>query len=132
MDREIEFRVFDLCYKRVLYGKDIPIYREGLLESIRQFSGQTYELSQYTENKDMYGKKIYDGDIVEVFKIIIDEFDGPNPVEYTKFTKGLVEYYSGVPFIRYFKENGIELLHLNDGQYEIKVIGNRLENKELI
>lgn len=59
MDREIEFRVFDLYEKKVLYGKDIPIYGNGILESIKELSGQTYELSQFTEITDMNGIKIY-------------------------------------------------------------------------
>ena len=66
MERKIEFRVFDYLDKKVLYGQDIPIIAEGLNESIRRFSGQTYELSQYTEVLDRNGKKIYDKDIVDV------------------------------------------------------------------
>ncbi len=67
--REIEFRVFDLYEGEVLYGDQIPKKGEGLLDSIRQLSGQTYELSQYTEIEDLDGNKIYEGDIVEVLDI---------------------------------------------------------------
>lgn len=57
--REIEFRVFDLHEGKVLYGNQIPKHGEGLLDSIRQFSGQSYELSQYTGIEDLDGEKIY-------------------------------------------------------------------------
>lgn len=67
--REIEFRVFDLHDGKVLYGEQIPKKGNGLVESIRQLSGQTYELSQYTEIRDVEGMKIYEGDILEVLSI---------------------------------------------------------------
>lgn len=130
MERKIEFRVFDYLDKKVLYGQDIPIIAEGLNESIRQFSGQTYELSQYTEVLDRNGKKIYDKDIVDVFTIkTVGEYN----TELTKIGTGLVKYYSGEPCINFKNNIGeIESWRLHDQSIEIELVGNILKNNDLL
>lgn len=130
MERKIEFRVLDLLENKVLYGDDIPILADGLQESIRQFSGQTYELNQFTEVLDRNGTKIYDQDILEVFLISIKE---DSDIEHIKIATGLVEYYGGEPWVKYRDQNGeIMILRLNDGDYQLEVVGNRLENRALL
>lgn len=130
MERKIEFRVFDYLDKKVLYGQDIPIIAEGLNESIRQFSGQTYELSQYTEVLDRNGKKIYDKDIVDVFTIkTVGEYN----TELTKIGTGLVKYYSGEPCINFKNNIGeIDSWRLHDQSIEIELVGNILKNNDLL
>ena len=130
MERKIEFRVFDYLDKKVLYGQDIPIIAEGLNESIRQFSGQTYELSQYTEVLDRNGKKIYDKDIVDVFTIkTVGEYN----TELTNIGTGLVKYYAGEPCINFKNNIGeIESWRLHDQSIEIELVGNILKNNDLL
>lgn len=130
MERKIEFRVLDLVERKVLYGNNIPILAKGLQESIRQFSGQSYELSQFTEVLDRNGTKIYDQDILEVFLISIKE---GSDIKHIKIAIGLVEYYGGEPWVKYRDQNGeIIILRLNDGEYEFEVVGNRLEDRALL
>lgn len=130
MERKIEFRVFDLYEKKVLYDDNIPILAEGLQESIRQFSGQTYELNQFTEVLDRNGTKIYDQDILDIFLISIKK---DSDIEHIKISTGLVEYYGGEPWVKYRDQNGeIIILRLNDGDYELEVVGNRLEDRVLL
>lgn len=122
--REIEFRVFDLYDGKVLYGDQIPEYGEGLPQSIRQMSGQTYELSQYTENHDVDGNKIYEQDIVEVLAV---DTKKNFQVEYTKVGEGSVNYYMGVPYVNYFVDGELNSLSLHDRQHDYRVIGNKIE-----
>lgn len=126
--REIEFRVFDLHNGKVLYGEQIPKMGEGLIESIRRFSGQTYELSQYTEINDIDGKKIYEGDIVDILSIELPD-DEEFKVNYIKIGSGIVKYSVGIPSVTFVKEHELCYLSLDDKNHDFKVVGNRLENK---
>lgn len=130
-NRTIEFRVFDLDNKKILYGDDIPDIITppyNLREAIRRFSGQTYELSQYIEQKDINGKKIYEGDFVK----ILEPIDSSNyEIEYLDKGIGIVEYNMGTPSILFIKSNEPNLLYFSNLNFEIEVIGNYLENNEL-
>lgn len=122
--RNIEFRVFDFFNKKVLYGEQIPKFGGGILESIRQLSGQNYELSQYTENHDIDGKRIYEKDIVEILGISTKkEFQ----FEYTKKGQGFVEYSSGIPSVKFLVDGEINILSLHDGKHDYRVIGNKID-----
>lgn len=129
--REIEFRVFDLHSGTVLYGEQIPKKGDGLIESIRQFSGETYDLSQYTEINDINGNKIYEGDIVDILSIKLSD-DEELKVDYIKIGSGVVEYSVGIPSVTFNKEHELCYLSLDDKNHDFKVIGNRLENKALL
>lgn len=128
--REIEFRVFDLHEGKVLYGEQISKKGDGLVESIRQLSGQTYELSQYTEIHDIEGIKIYEGDILEVLSINVaeQEFDTNHIVIGT----GTLEYSLGNPSVSFYNNGEFESISIHDRNYEFRVIGNRLENSDEI
>lgn len=122
--RVIEFRVFDLFNNKILYDEEIPKYGEGILESIRQLSGQNYELSQYTENHDIDGKKIYENDIVEILRISMKkEFK----IEYTKKGQGFVKYFNGTPSVNFLVNGEIQNLSLQDGNHDYRIIGNKVE-----
>lgn len=133
--RDFEFRIFDLHEGKVLYGDDIPILAKGLNESIRQFSGQTYALSQYTDNKDIRDNKIYEGDILSIYKLPKNMIVPLNKIEdeLKPIGRGLVQYFSGAPLVQAESDHEIVLINLStgEGNLEFKVIGNHLENKEL-
>lgn len=126
--RKVEFRVFDLYEGKVLYDDQIPQKGEGLIESIRQLSGQTYELSQYTEINDINGNKIYEGDIVDILRIKISDNEELK-VNYNKIGSGVVEYSIGIPSVTFIKDHELCYLSLDDRNHEFKITGNRLENK---
>jgi len=125
--REVEFRVFDLHEGKVLYGNQIPKHGEGLLESIRQFSGQSYELSQYTGMTDLDGKKIYEGDIVDVLSIKILDYK----VSYNKIGAGIVRYILGNPTVNFVSHDETYTFLLSDKKHEFRITGNRIENKNI-
>lgn len=130
-NRTIEFRVFDLNNEQVLYGDDIPDIITppyNLKEAIRRFSGQTYELSQYIEQLDINGKKIYEGDFVKILEIKIV---GNSDITYIEKEIGIVEYSMGIPSILFIKEKNPNQLYFTNQSYEFEVIGNYLENKNL-
>lgn len=130
-NRTIEFRVFDLHNEIVLYGDDMPGISSppyNLTEAIRRFSGQTYALSQYIEQLDMNGKKVYEGDFVKILEpIFLQNFK----TRYTDKDIGIVEYSMGIPSILFIKENEPTLLYFSDDNFEFEVIGNYLEDKNL-
>ena len=123
--REIEFRVFDLHEGKVLYGNQIPKHGEGLLDSIRQFSGQSYELSQYTGIEDLDGEKIYEGDIVDVLSIKILDYKA----NYNKIGSGIVQYILGNPTVNFVSHDETYTFLLSDKKHEFRITGNRIENK---
>ena len=125
--REIEFRVFDLHEGKVLYGNQIPKHGEGLLDSIRQFSGQSYELSQYTGIEDLDGEKIYEGDIVDVLSIKILDYKA----NYNKIGSGIVQYILGNPTVNFVSHDETYTFLLSDKKYEFRITGNRIENKSI-
>lgn len=129
--REIEFRVLDLHDGKVLYGEQIPKKGEGLLESIRQLSGKSYELSQYTEINDINGNKIYEGDVVDILRIQLSR-DEELEINYIKIGSGVVRYSVGVPSVTFTKEGSLCFLSLDDKKHDFKVIGNVIENKNYI
>lgn len=128
--REIEFRVFDLHDGKVLYGEQIPKKGNGLVESIRQLSGQTYELSQYTEIRDVEGIKIYEGDILEVLSIHMAEQEFSK--KYTIEGTGILEYFLGEPSVSFYNNGEFKSISIHDMNHEFRVIGNRLENSNEI
>lgn len=126
--RKLKFRVFDYHEGKVLYDNQIPVFGKGLLESLRLLSGQTYALSQYTDNLDIDGNEIYEGDIVEILDIVKKENPNKFEFEYIKKAQGRVTYSFGAFRVQYVDRMGQGYeLSLTDRHHEFRIIGNDIE-----
>lgn len=122
---DIEIRVMDLYNGKVLYGNDIPIRGTGLLGSIAEFSGQTYEINLSTKVIDINKKTTFDQDIVSVYQLFSnDSFE----INRRKVGEGKIEFNKGA-YGTYISdsEQGIKFVYLHESEYDFEVIGNRLE-----
>lgn len=157
MNRDIEFRVWDDYYKYMNYKVIVGIY--GNWEEVKDNENYTacsmwiepknvdykcephwshfepyhkeIKLMQYTGLKDKNGKKIFEGDIIDIHQTV----NGYNQfvIEYDKY-KFSARYYNQDK-----KQTGSwygydldELFEINESEKEIEVIGNIYENKELL
>lgn len=145
MNRDIEFRGLD-AQGYWNYGY---YFQDGLdnhyivylkKQSDRNYYyGKTYTnievtpetIGQYTGLKDKNGKKIFEGDIIDIHQTV----NGYNQfvIEYDKY-KFSARYYNQDK-----KQTGSwygydldELFEINESEKEIEVIGNIYENKELL
>lgn len=141
MSREIKFKAWDKV-RKVMYDVDsieMDILKDG--SSDNQISGwddvewqcgiplENVELLQYIGCKDIDGKEIYEGDIIErTDKTPVAEF-------YNKKEVGVVEYKNAQFVLKTGQDSyyeisydGIFFTHMSD----YKVIGNIYENKELL
>ena len=129
--KDIHVRIMDYYYGKVLYGKDIPIRGEGILDSIDQFSGQTFKINLFTEAYDVKRNKIYADDIVNVIKLTLDE--SSYEIERKIVGRGVVENRRAAYGVHIVKgQQEMKFIYLHDENYEFEVIGNYLENKELL
>ena len=118
MDREILFRG-----KRVIDGKWV----ESCCPLGEMHSGTvTYDFDsktvcQYTGLTDKNGRKIFEGDIVEVTEGSLDCDNG----------KGNVIFYEGLWYVDGEPQNSLYDLR-NIGDHEVEVIGNIFDNPELL
>lgn len=122
--REIKFRAWDND-EEVMYeadeciisfdaiGNDIYIKCASDIEAL-----YSYELMQYTGLKDINGKEIYEGDIVKIQTVKVNEQD---------YIIGKVVYseYEGM----YLTNKGYILGRVS---HRTEVIGNIYENKDLL
>lgn len=90
---------------------DLPTKYEVSAESVCQYTGLT----------DKNGRKIFDGDIVEVTEGSLDCDNG----------KGNVIFYEGLWYVDGEPQNSLYDLR-NIGDHEIEVIGNIFDNEELL
>lgn len=112
MSREIEFRVWLKQQKQMRYDIQLSKY-------FNEFIGfsNDYELMQYTGLKDKNGTKIFEGDVVK-FK------DKLYKVEFYQFTcKFALVLITG---------NGDAVLNRPRANFDLEVVGNIYENKELL
>ena len=140
MNRDIEFRIWadNQFYYKCLVGNTNNIednnwtcpmvWLEDKKEWVNCDNGI---IQQYTGLKDKNGKKIFEGDIIDIHQTV----NGYNQfvIEYDKY-KFSARYYNQDK-----KQTGSwygydldELFEINESEKEIEVIGNIYENKELL
>ncbi|CAI3679702.1 Phage protein TIGR01671 [Clostridium neonatale] len=134
MSRKIKFRMWDKDYKEMrIFGKnqhdDFRTNRNNELYYYNLQDGETssecgaYELMQYTGIKDVTGKEIYEGDIVEFY----------NDVDYV-LHPGIAKVIFDLGAFQMENEKyGIDYLgNMDIDDMCIRVIGNIYENPELL
>ena len=125
MNREFKFRVYSFVSKSFIYF-DIYDYPQGI-------AGGVSEPHQYLGRKDVDGKDIYDGDLVELHTAANDHIVGVKENHY-----GLYQIYWDQKYkLKEIKPNWFLKVIDNDyndcGNFNImKVVGNVFENPELL
>jgi len=125
MSREFKFRVYSFVSKSFIYF-DIYDYPQGI-------AGGVSEPQQYLGRKDVDGKDIYDGDLVELHTAANDHVVGVKENHY-----GLYQIYWDQKYkLKEIKPNWFLKVIDNDyndcGNFNImKVVGNVFENPELL
>jgi len=123
--REYKFRIYSFISKSFVYF-DIYDYPQGI-------AGGVSEPQQYLGRKDVDGKDIYDGDLVELHTAANDHVVGVKENHY-----GLYQIYWDQKYkLKEIKPNWFLKVIDNDyndcGNFNImKVVGNVFENKELL
>lgn len=129
MSREIKFRAWDKKENEMMTefrGKYV-VSNIGLLNPVGDkfdlIDGTRFELMQYTEIKDVTGKEIYEGDIVEFYN---DEYYVLHPgIAKVIFDLGAFQLES--------KKYGADYLgNMDIDDMDIRVIGNIYANPELL
>lgn len=124
MNREIKFRAWDKKEKKMYYDVqntyDFMINNGGCFEESFKdvLEYDNYVVMQYTNNKDITGKEIYEGDIVETTRAL-------------NHIVGVVVMIKGCWYIQDGEDSYYKLIP-RFGKVENKVIGNIYENKELL
>ncbi len=122
--REIKFRVWSKQLNRFL-SADEPINRISIIKDHEYSYHRLYtfinykddlEIQQFTELKDKIGNEIYEGDIVKMK----DVEDNIERIGFVDFSDGSFRINCG--FITCYRWM----------YYEVEVIGNIYENKELL
>jgi len=123
--REYKFRIYSFISKSFIYF-DIYDYPQGI-------AGGVSEPQQYLGRKDVDGKDIYDGDLVELHTAANDHVVGVKENHY-----GLYQIYWDQKYkLKEIKPNWFLKVIDNDyndcGNFNImKVVGNVFENPELL
>ena len=120
--REIKFRAWDKEEKKMVY--DVEYAYDGYpIDTASSFGEMLdcpdfYNVMQYTGLKDKNDKEIYEGDIVHFKTLRSKEYIGE-----------VKSYEDAASFFVVVKKHYMECL---DDVYELKVLGNIYENKELL
>ena len=123
--REYKFRIYSFVSKSFIYF-DVYDYPQGI-------AGGVSEPQQYLGRKDVDGKDIYDGDLVELHTAANDHIVGVKENHY-----GLYQIYWDQKYkLKEIKPNWFLKVIDNDyndcGNFNImKVVGNVFENPELL
>ena len=122
MSREFKFRIYSFISKSFIYF-DIYDYPQGI-------AGGVSEPQQYLGRKDVDGKDIYDGDLVELHAAANDHAVGVRENHY-----GLYQIYWHQKYkLKEIKPNWFLKVKDDDcASFNImKVVGNVFENQELL
>ena len=121
--REIKFRSYNPRDMKMHYditgfecdcqGDFTGVFIDGAF-----FLKEEVYLMQYTGLHDKNGKEIYESDVVEITRQCI-------------FERGLVIFKNGCFFIK-VKETLLPLYECEINKFELKVIGNKFDNPELL
>ena len=130
--REIKFRAWLKDEKEMIDVKAIDFDENGDVFSVNYPEGKSYsgydkdeiELMQYVGLKDKNGVEIFEGDIVKLWKAKSDDYD--SWFEPTRELK-VINFKNGC-----FRFGCREFIRYNTCSYELEVIGNIYENKELL
>lgn len=119
--REIKFRAWDKELEKMHY--DIEYIYDDVVTSCASFGDiledtERFNVMQYTGLKDQNGKEIYEGDIVHFKTLRSKEYIGE-----------VKSYEDAASFFVVVKEHYMECL---DAVYDLEVLGNIYENKELL
>lgn len=119
--REIKFRAWDKELEKMHY--DIEYIYDDVGTSCASFGDmledtERFNVMQYTGLKDKDGKEIYEGDIVHFKTLRSKEYIGE-----------VKSYEDAASFFVVAKEHYMECL---DDVYDLEVLGNIYENKELL
>jgi len=122
--RQLKFRVWDKLQERYTrcdegYQGHYVLSLKGEFHNLQNGSGgKEYVVQQYTGLKDKNGKEIYEGDIV---KATSNQYENENFVGKVIFDEGC--------FLTWVNKNDIRGIW---GEDDIEVIGNIIENSELL
>ena len=122
--REVKFRAWDKKEKKMYHDAqntyDFMINNGGCFEESFKdvLEYDNYVVMQYTNNKDINGKEIYEGDIVETTRAL-------------NHIIGVVTMIKGCWYIQDGEDSYYRLIP-RFGKAENKVIGNIYVNKELL
>lgn len=133
--REMKFRIWDKTWKKFYYGE---LLSSGFKHTMNPNGpvGELTDWMQFTGLKDKNGKEIYESDVVKYFD---EEFDR-EIVGYIIFKDGTykiaLEKEGKRPYIECFRfwNDGMHDWYTmeNAELYNLEVIGNIHENKELV
>ena len=122
--RDIKFRAWDTQAEEMLYGVEhtydgykVPMPSFGALLDCPDF----YIVMQYTGLKDIYSKRVFEGDIV---KIILSQGD--------KTRIGEVIYYEDNACFLVETAKGDYFTFMSSDIKSVEVLGNIYKNKELL
>ena len=141
--REIKFRAWDKINKDMFNVESINFQeRKVYRDTVSYCKFNNIELMQYTGLKDKNSKEIYEGDVVKLVHTGIEI--SADRLEDLKRFVGIIKYENGIFKIvrteksliesKYFEmeQKKVSEIFIYSKLYDLEVIGNIFENKELL